>query len=66
MLLHPQGIYLFIVSTINILPRSNTGTALYELHEALTQFLTYLRDAALIVHHLPHQMKTDTGSFFTV
>ncbi|KAK1788609.1 hypothetical protein P4O66_002686 [Electrophorus voltai] len=38
-----------IVNTVYILPQANTDSALWEFHEALTQFQVQHRDAALIV-----------------
>ncbi|KAK1797517.1 hypothetical protein P4O66_000811 [Electrophorus voltai] len=45
----PREFTSVIVSTVYIPPQANMDTALWELHEALTQFQVQHRDAALIV-----------------
>ncbi|KAK1784000.1 hypothetical protein P4O66_004501, partial [Electrophorus voltai] len=45
----PREFTSVIINTVYIPPQANMDTALWELHEALTQFQTQPRDAALIV-----------------
>ncbi|KAK1786155.1 hypothetical protein P4O66_017870, partial [Electrophorus voltai] len=45
----PREFTLVIVNTVYIPPQANMATALWELHEALTQFQAQHQDAALIV-----------------
>ncbi|KAK1784285.1 hypothetical protein P4O66_003701 [Electrophorus voltai] len=45
----PREFTSVIINTVYIPPQANMDTALWELHEALTQFQAQHRDAALIV-----------------